>query len=128
MTINATAEAVADKFSDFSRLQSVLDSLPADQRAKVGDVSLTADSIVMNTPQAGQITLKVTERTPSKVVLQAMGSPVPMQLAVNIGADGDRSQVTTSMDVDIPAFLKPMIGGTMQKAVDQFAVLIGQLA
>lgn len=128
ITVNASADAVAQKFSDFSRLQEVLDNIPAEQRAKIGELHLTADSIVMNTPQVGEITLKVIERTPSRMVLEAMGSPVPMHLAVDVAPAGDASHVTTSMDVDIPAFMKPMLGGTLQKAVDQFAVLIGNLA
>lgn len=32
------------------------------------------------------------------------------------------------MEVEIPAFLKPMVGGAMQKAVDQFGALMQKLA
>ena len=31
------------------------------------------------------------------------------------------------MDVEIPAFLKAMVGGTMQKAVDQFGQLMQKI-
>lgn len=99
----------------------MLDAMPADQRAKVGDIALTSDSIIMKTPQVGDITLKVTERTPEKICLSAVGSPVPMNLAVNIKPLAEnQSELSASMDVDIPLFLRPMIGGTLQKAVDQF--------
>lgn len=128
ITINSPADQVVEKFSDFSRLQQVLDNIPAEQRAQIGDVRLTSDSIVMTTPQVGDITLKVTERTPRGIKLEALGSPVPMLLSVDVAPEGDASKVVTAMNVEIPAFLKPMIGGTLQKAVDQFAVLIGQLA
>lgn len=128
ISIPSPADKVVEKFSDFSRLQDVLDKVPAEQRAQIGDIHLTSDSIVMKTPQVGEITLKVVERTPSGLTLEALGSPVPMRLNVNVAPEGDASLVTTSMDVEIPAFLKPMIGGTLQKAVDQFAVLMGNLA
>lgn len=126
--VNATAQAVADKFADLSRLQELIDKMPAEDRAKIGDVSFTPDSIVMKTPQVGDITLKVVERTPAKVAFTALGSPVPMNLAVNIRPDGEeKSEIVTAMDVEIPAFLKAMIGGTMQKAVDQFGQLMQKL-
>ena len=42
--------------------------------------------------------------------------------------DSTSTEVEASLNIDIPAVLKPMVGGTMQKAVDQFGVLIGQLS
>lgn len=107
--VDSPAATVAEKFSDLSAMQKVLDQIPADERAKIGDIALTPDSIVMKTPQVGDITLKVTQRTPERVTLTAMGSPVPMNLSVNIKPLSDtQTELTTSMDVEIPAFLKPM--------------------
>lgn len=127
--VASSAASVADKFSDFTRFQGLIDSLPEAERAKVGDLALTQDSIIMKTPQVGEITLKVTERTPERITLSAVGSPVPMILAVDIKDLSEASsELTTSMEVDIPAFLKPMIGGTMQKAVDQFGDLMKRFA
>lgn len=127
--IDSAAAVVADKFSDLSAMQGVLDKIPAEERAKIGDIALTPDSIVMKTPQVGDITLKVTERTPERVTLTALGSPVPMNLSVNLKPLGDsQTELTTAMDVEIPAFLKPMVGGTLQKAVDQFGELMKRLA
>jgi len=127
--VNSPAQAVAEKFSDLSALQTVIDNIPAEERAKIGDIALTPDSIVMKTPQVGDITLKVTERSAKRIALTAMGSPVPMNLAVNIKALSDnQTELTTAMEVEIPAFLKPMIGGTLQKAVDQFGQLMQRLA
>ena len=127
--VYSPAATVAEKFSDLSAMQKVLDQIPADERAKIGDIALTPDSIVMKTPQVGDITLKVTQRTPERVTLTAMGSPVPMNLSVNIKPLSDtQTELTTSMDVEIPAFLKPMVGGTLQKAVDQFGQLMQRLA
>ena len=127
--INTPADKLAEKFSDFTRLQQYIDALPAEERAKVGDIALTSDSIILKTPQVGEITLKVTERKPERLVLEAVGSPVPMKLVVNLKPVSESStELVTSIDVDIPAFLKPMIGGTMQKAVDQFGDLMKRLA
>ena len=67
--VNSSAQAVADKFADLSRFQATLDQIPAEERAKIGDIRLTSDSIIMKTPQVGDITLKVTDRTPERVAL-----------------------------------------------------------
>ena len=61
--VNRPAEELAAKFSDFRTLQAGLDELPEEQRAKVGDVSFTEDTIKINTPQVGEIALRATERT-----------------------------------------------------------------
>lgn len=127
--VNRPAADVTAKFDDLTAMQTMLDSMPADERAKVGDVSLTRDEIVIQTPQVGQISLRIVERTPSLIRFNAVGSPVPMALNVNIRPlSADSCEISTVMDVDIPVFLKPMIGGALQKAADQFGQLMSRLS
>ncbi len=127
--IEKSAAEVAEKFSDLSRMQTVLDNLPEDQRSKVGDVELTKDKISIKTQQVGEVSFVITERSAERIVFNAVGSPVPMNLFINLTAVAEnRTELVTVMDVEIPAFLKPMVGGAMQKAVDQFGVLMQQLA
>ena len=129
VTVNRPAADIAAKFADLSYMQQVLDEMPADQRAKVGDVTIDSDSINISTKQVGAIKLQVTERAADHVTLNAVGSPVPMTLVINFkSVSADTTELSTSMEVEIPAFLKPMIGGAMQKAVDQFGDLIQRLA
>lgn len=127
--MNQAAATIYEKYSDLSNLQAALDRMPDDQRAKIGDVKLTKDALTIQTPQVGQISFAVAERTPERITLQAQGAPVPMKLAINIKAiDAATSEVSTEMDVNIPPFLKAMVGGAMQKAVDQFGELMVKLA
>lgn len=129
ITIDKPAAEVAEKFSDLSRMQQVMEQLPEDQRTKIGDVTLTRDRITLQTQQVGEINFEVTERSPERVVFTATGAPVPLTLTINLKAVSDTTtDMTTSMDVEIPAFLKPMVGGAMQKAVDQFGQLMQKLA
>lgn len=129
VTINKSAEALAEKFSDLSGLQDVMERLPEDQRAKIGDVKLTKDSIRIQTAQVGEINFTVTERSADRVVFTAAGAPVPLKLVLDFKPlTTAQTELTTSMDVDIPVFLKPMVGGAMQKAVDQFGELMSKLA
>lgn len=102
--------------------------MPADERAKIGDVELTQDSIILKTQQVGNITLKITERSPERVVFTAVNAPAKMDLLINLKAlSADSTELTAAMDVDIPPFLKSMVGGSLQKAVDQFGGLMGRL-
>ncbi len=127
--VNTPAAVLAEKFSDFRALQSALDNLDGDQRAKVGDVSFTDDSICITTPQVGAITLKAVERTPERIRLQAENSPVPMNLIVDFKPlDSAATEVKGTIDVDLPMMLRPLVGPTLQKAADQFGELFAKLA
>ncbi|MDE6454166.1 MAG: hypothetical protein K2L27_08195 [Muribaculaceae bacterium] len=126
--INRPVNEIADRFSDLTSLQTALDSLPAEERAKVGDIEFTTDTIVMNTPQVGQVKFRVKEHSEKRVAFAAEGMPMSMTIAVELKVlSADTTEATAVLEIDIPAMLRPMIGGTMQKAVDQFAQLIVNL-
>lgn len=129
VNLKSSAESVVEKFGDLTRLKEVIDKIPAAERAKIGDLDITSDAIIMQTAQVGAITLRVTQRTPQGIKLTAEGSPVPMNLSVNVKPEtADSCSLTASMDVEIPMMLKPLIGGTLQKAVDQLGALMGRMA
>ncbi len=127
--VNRPASELSGKFSDFRQLQAALDNLDAAQKAKVGDVAFTEDSIKISTPQVGDIVLKAVERTPEHIRLEAQHSPVPMNLMVDFKPLTDNStEVTGTIDVDLPMMLRPLVGPTLQKAADQFGELFANLA
>ncbi len=102
VVINSAVDTILDKFSDLTRLQAVIDKVPADERAKIGDVELTQDSIILKTQQVGNITLKITERSPERVVFTAVNAPAKMDLLINLKAlSADSTELTAAMDVEI---------------------------
>lgn len=119
-------EEVYEKISNIGAYQAKLDSLPAEVREKIGDVRFEDDAIVITAAPVGEIRFAVKERiSPSKVTLGAVGAPVPLDLSVNLESEGEGSTKATSViEVEIPAMLKPMIGGKMQEAADKFGDLI----
>lgn len=128
VTVNRSAQSIADKFADLSAFGAALDSMPPAERERVGDVKFDKDSITIETKQVGTISFKVTERTPSRIVMNAVGSPVPLDLCVDLTSLGsETTEIVTSIEVEIPAMLRPLIGGAMQKAVDQFGGLMAKL-
>lgn len=128
-TVNRPIAELAAKFSDFTVLEENLKNLGETERAKVGDVKFTNDTICISTPQVGEIRLKAVERSPERLVLQAEQSPVPLKLEVLMKEiDPEHTDVQGVIDVDLPLMLRPLIGPTLQKAADQFGSLFGKLA
>lgn len=127
--VNQPIEVLFDRFSDISLFQQRIDEIPAEERAKLGDVTFEADAICINTPQVGQLKFKVTQRTaPGHIVFSAVGSPIPLSMIIDITAiDESSSEVMTAIDVEIPAMLRPLIGGKMQEAANRFGEMIGKL-
>ena len=73
----------------------------------------------------GELKFQVTERTPERVVFNTVSSPLPLNMAVNLKPlTADSTELYTSIDVEIPAMLKPLLGGMMQKAADSFGDLM----
>lgn len=127
--VELSTATLDEKFSDFSAMESKLAEMPEDQRAKIGDISFTNDSIIITTPQVGAITLRAVERKPGLVKLQAENSPVPMGINIVYQAAGEgKSEVTGEMEVELPMMLRPLVGPTLQKAVDQFGTIFASLA
>jgi hypothetical protein len=93
-------------------------------------VEFSADSIKIVTPQVGEIAFNVTQRIrPSKIVFGTASSPVPLTMEVDIKPLSDNSsEVTTTINVDVPAMLRPLIGPQMQKAADKFGELMAGLS
>ena len=123
-------ETVYARISDIGGFQSRIDQLPEDVRSKIGSVRFTDDSIIINAAPMGDMVLKVTERIPDKrVAFTAQGAPVPLVMAINLEAAGDdKTNVVTSIDVEIPAILKPMVGPKLQEAAEKFGDMIRNLA
>lgn len=117
-TVNKPAAEISDKFSDLTSLQQVIDKLPEEEKSKVQGVTFTPDSVFIQTPQLGQVSFTVIERSPEKVVMKANGTPVPMNLEVALAAKtADSTDATCSIDIELPAMLRTFIGPQINKAV-----------
>lgn len=127
--VSIPAAQIAEKFDDLTLLSDYTDKIPAEERAKVGDLRFERDAIVIKNPAVGEMAFKVVEHNDKKVVFHADGM-LPLSIDVNLKPMEDESQteVTTILDIEIPAMLRPMIGGKLQQVADTFGNLIGKLA
>lgn len=131
--IQAPAGVVYEKLSNFENLRELLDkapleNIPPDKREMFEKIEITSDSISFPSPM-GAMTLTVCERkAPELIKLKADNTPVPVALALHVRSTGeDRCEAKVDFDIDLPVFLKPMVGGQIQKAADQFGEVLKKL-
>lgn len=129
VVVNHPADEVYAKIADLGTFQERMDALPPEAREKLGEVRFTSDSIVITAPAVGEMKFNVTERVPgSRMCLTAENSPVPFSIKIDLKpVDESSSEVNTLIDVEIPAMLKPLVGGKMQEAADRFSEMFGTL-
>lgn len=127
--IPMSAQSAYDKLSDLSSFQERLESLPADIKSKVGDISFTSDTISFNGTPMGAMVLKLSEKVPGKrVAFTAQGAPVPIVMSIDFEEKGEEAaQAVSSIDVEIPAMLKPMIGPKLKEAAEKMGEMIKNL-
>lgn len=129
--INASAENVYEKLSNLENLKELLDkipqeAIPEDKKSLFNNVTITADSITIPGGPAGEIKLRMADKMPYSLIgLTGEGTPVAMSMQMEIQpVNTDSCDVTVSLDIAIPAMLKPMVAGPLKKVVDQFAAVL----
>ena len=129
VTLPRPVEEIYAKVSDLSQYRPLIEQRPEEQRAKLQGVEFDGDSVKMNAPSIGQLVFRITERTaPNHVGFSAEGSPVPLKLSLDLaGVDSASTSLTPKIDIEIPAMLRPFIGGKIQEAADKFGEVFTSL-
>lgn len=119
-------QLVYDTLSDLNNIGRIKDRIPAD---KIQDLTFDHDTVSVNVPPVGAITLKIVDREEPKCVkFEAVNSPVPFNLWVQMLPVTDTtSKIRVTVKADIPLILKPMIGGKLQDGVDKIADALAML-
>lgn len=134
VTLNAPATAVYEKLSNLENLSGMLDKVPADKipedkRAMFENIRITQDTIEVPGGPMGNLVFRVVERVaPSMIKLRGEGIPLQMALVLHIEpVTPESSSAKVDVDIDIPAMLKPMVGGQIQKIANQFGDVLGAI-
>lgn len=129
--LQAPAETVFAKLSNLENLRSLLDKVPADKipedkRAMFESITITPDSITVPGGPVGALTFRVSEKIePTLIALSGEGSPVPLGLSMHISPESESScKAMVDIDIEIPAIMKPMVSGPLQKMADQFGEVL----
>lgn len=119
-------QSVYDKLSNLENIEAVKDRIPED---KVKGLTFDRDSVSVDVPPVGSVTLRIVEREEPKCVkFEAVNSPVPFNLWVQmLPVTEATSKMKVTVKADIPVFLKPMIGNKLQDGVDKIAEVLAMI-
>lgn len=128
VTVNRRPAEIAEQFKDLSNLQGAFDNLSDDQKGRMGEIRLEPQAIIINNPMIGEIRFTVTDLTDSLIRL-ACEKPMPMSMNVAMAPAGDAAtELSTTVDVNVPMMLKPLVGPLVQKAADSMGYLVQTVA
>jgi len=136
VTVNALQEAVYKRYADLSALQVMKDNMPAEMKAQIkakleeqGQGKIQVSDFQFDTDTArfkvnGMDTcIRIIDREEPKCVkFSADNSPVPATIWIQmLPASAYETKLKVTLDIDIPFYLKPMIGSKLDGAADMIA-------
>jgi carbon monoxide dehydrogenase subunit G len=108
------------KLEDLNNLETLKDKLPED---KVKDLTYSRDEATVNVPPMGNVTIKVVEREEPKCIkLEAVGSPIPINMWIQIIPDGEEaSKMRVVAKAEVNFMLRAMIDKPLKNGVEKIA-------
>lgn len=123
-------EALYGRLSNLGDIRSRMDSIPEELKAKMGTVTFPDDeTLAFTAPGVGEMKFRIAERIePSAVKFLADTGVVPIYVTIELESAGEEAtDLNASIEAEIPAMLRPLIGGKLQDAADKFGEMFGQL-
>ena len=119
-------EKVYAKLEDLNNLEMLKGRIPED---KIKEFSYDRDQATVELPKLGKVTIRVVEREiPKCIKLEAVGSPVPANLWIQIIPNGpDASKMRVVAKVEVNFMLKSMIEKPMKEGVEKIAEGLSQI-
>ena len=136
VTVNALQENVYQRYADLSALQVMKDNMAAEMKAQIrakleeqGQGKVHVSDFHFDTDTARfkvngmDVCIRIVEREQPKCVkYSAENSPVPATVWIQmLPASAYETKIRVTLDIDIPFYLKPMIGSKLDKAADMIA-------
>ena len=124
--VAASQEAVYAKLSDLNNLEKVKDRLPKD---KVKNLSFDAESLTVELPAMGQISLQIVEKEPCKCIkFETTSSPLPFNIWIQILPVNDsQSKMKLTIGMELSLFMKAMVQKPLQEGVEKLADMLAMI-
>ena len=108
------------KLEDLNNLEGLKNRLPED---KVKDLTYSRDEATVNVPPMGNVTIRVVEREEPKCIkLEAVGSPIPVNMWIQIIPDGEEaSKMRVVAKTEVNFMLRAMIDKPLKNGVEKIA-------
>ncbi len=113
-------EAVYNRLSDLSLSQQVRDQLPDEKKE---DIIFDSDSITMNVPPVGNISIRICDREePKTIKYETVTSPLPFNLWVQLlPTSASSCKMKLTIKSDLNPFVKGMISKPLQAGLEKLA-------
>lgn len=124
--VAATQAAVYAKLSDLNNLAQIKDLLPED---KVKNLTFDADTLSMDVPPAGTVTLQIVEREPEKCIkFGTTSSPLPFNLWIQILPVSDTEcKMKLTIGMELNPFMKTMVQKPLQEGLEKMADMLAMI-
>lgn len=124
--ISYSQESVFEMLSDMNNLEKVKDRLPQD---KIKQLDFTSDTLTVEVPPVGPITLQIVEKEPCKCIkFGTTTSPLPFNLWIQLlptGANNCKMKVTVGIEIN--PFMKAMVQKPLQEGVEKMADMLAMI-
>ena len=112
--------AVYDNISNLENLEKVKNRVPED---KVKDFVFDRDTIALNVAPVGELKIGICDREEPKCVkFESLQSPVPFNLWIQVlPVTETTSKMKVTVKADLNPFIRGMVAGPMQDAVEKIA-------
>ena len=143
--LSAPQVRVYEKFSDLRNLQALRERLNdplvqekmqaalsdeqvAEAKKQLETLTFDADNVTIQSP-VGQVTLTVVEREEPKLIkFESAGSPVPLNLWIQIMPSGEGSNLKVTIGAEVNMFMRAMVAKPLKKAADGLANMLSAVA
>ena len=119
-------EAVFEKLSDLNNLEKIKDRLPED---KIKQLSFTSDTLTVEVPPVGSITLQIVEKEPCKCIkFGTTTSPLPFNLWIQLlPVTETECKMKLTIGIEINPFMKAMEQKPLQEGVEKLAEMLAMI-
>lgn len=88
-----------------------------------------ADTVSINAPMIGQVTLRIIEREPNKTIkFETVNSPIPLNLWIQllpVSSGGCKMRLTIKAELNF--FIRKMVEGKLQAGIDKMADMLAMI-
>ena len=119
-------QSVYEKLSDLNNLEQVKDNIPDD---KASELEFTHDTLSLNVPPVGKISLKIIEREePKTIKFETLQSPMPFNLWIQLlPVTESSSKMKLTIKADINPFIKGMVSGPLNEGLEKLAETLAHI-
>lgn len=113
-------QIVFQGLSNLDNLSKVQDRIPED---KAKDLSFDNDSVSINVPPVGKITLRIVEREESKTIkFETVESPLPFNFWIQLLPVTETScKMKLTIKAELNPFIKAMVSSHLQDGIEKIA-------